>query len=267
MTRKPTLLTMIGVLIGSGIAVGACSSGAGTSGGSGTSSGPAPAPSSPSAPSSTAPRDRAYHPVIDPAKFSNRVTNRYFPLPVGTTLVYEGTRDGRPQRDEVVITKETRVIMGVRCTVVRDTVTSNGALVEKTTDWYAQSAAGDVWYFGEATGEYTNGNLTSTKGSWEAGVDTAQPGVVMKAYPRPGDSYRQEYRPGEAEDMAKVLRTTATVKVPVGRFTNVVVTDDTDPLNPDKADHKSYAPGVGLVLADRVRSGHHEHIALVERRG
>ncbi|MEH0502201.1 hypothetical protein [Streptomyces scabiei] len=267
MTRKPTLLTMIGALLGSGIAVGACSSGAGTSGGSGTSSGTTPAPSSPSAPPSTAPQNGAYHPVIDPSRFSNRVTNRYFPLRAGTTLVYEGTRDGRPQRDEVVITKETRVIMGVRCTVVRDTVTSNGALVEKTTDWYAQSAVGDVWYFGEATGEYTNGNLTSTKGSWEAGVDTAQPGVVMKAHPRPGDSYRQEYRPGEAEDMAKVLRTTATVKVPVGRFADVVVTDDTDPLNPDKADHKSYAPGVGLVRADRVRSGHHEHIALVERRG
>ncbi|MFD5632672.1 hypothetical protein ACFWJM_00780 [Streptomyces sp. NPDC127077] len=266
MTREPTLLTMIGVLLGSGIAIGACSSGSGTSGGPGTSSGPAPAPSQ-SAPSSTASHDGAYHPVIDPATFSNRVTNRYFPLRADATLVYEGTRDGRPQRDEVVVTKETRVIMGVRCTVVRDTVTSNGALVEKTTDWYAQSAAGDVWYFGEATGEYANGNLTSTKGSWEAGVDAAQPGVVMKAHPKPGDSYRQEYRPGEAEDMAKVLRTTATVNVKVGRFTNVVVTDDTDPLNPDKADHKFYAPGVGLVQADRVRSGHHEHIALVERHG
>ncbi|WP_055530743.1 hypothetical protein [Streptomyces graminilatus] len=264
MTRKPTLLTMIGVLLGSGIAVGACGSGTGTSGGSGTSSAPAP---SPSAPSSTAPPDGGYHPVIDPAKFSNRVTNRYFPLRAGTTLVYEGTRDGRPQRDEVIVTKETRVILGVRCTVVRDTVTSNGALVEKTTDWYAQSAAGDVWYFGEATGEYTNGNLTSTKGSWEAGVDTAQPGIVMKAHPEPGNSYRQEYRPGEAEDMAKVLRTTATVNVKVGRFSNVVVTDDTDPLNPDKADHKFYARDVGLVQADRVRSGHHEHIALVERHG
>ncbi|KUJ66023.1 hypothetical protein ACZ90_40850 [Streptomyces albus subsp. albus] len=185
----------------------------------------------------------------------------------GTTLVYEGTRDGRPQRDEVVVTGEARTIMGVRCVVLRDTVTSNGALVEKTTDWYAQSTDGDVWYFGEATAEYANGNVTSTKGSWEAGVDAAQPGIVMKSHPKPGDSYRQEYRPGVAEDMARVLRIHQSANVPAGRFSDTVVTNDTDPLNPDKSDHKSYAPGVGLVHAERVRTGHHEQISLVERRG
>jgi hypothetical protein len=51
--------------------------------------------------------------------------------------------------------------MGVSTVVVRDVVTSNGALVEKTTDWYAQQRNGDVWYFGEATAEYENGKIAT----------------------------------------------------------------------------------------------------------
>jgi hypothetical protein len=154
--------------------------------------------------------------------------------------------------------------MGVRCVIVRDVVTSNGALVEKTTDWYAQAANGDVWYFGEATAEYTDGAVSSTQGSWEAGVDNAQPGIVMKGAPQVGDSYRQEYRPGEAEDTARVLRVEASIQVPGGTFHDVLVTEDSDPLNPDKIDEKAYAPGVGLVSTKRDRAGHHEDSSYVK---
>src|SRR5690349_5168096 len=97
-----------------------------------------------------------YAPVIDPAKFSDKITNPYFPLQPGTTLIYEGKRDDSPRRDEVTITKETRIIMGVRCVVVRDISTSNTELLEKTSDWYAQDPEGNVWYFGEDTAEYKN---------------------------------------------------------------------------------------------------------------
>ncbi len=158
------------------------------------------------------------------------------------------------------MTTETKVIQGVTCVIVRDTVTSNGALVELTVDWYAQAANGDVWYFGEDTKEYTNGAVSSTHGSWEAGVDNAQPGVVMEANPKVGDFYHQEFRPGEAEDMAKVLQLDATKQVPGGSFTNVLVTEDSDPLNPDKTDEKSYASGVGLVYSKRIRTGHNEEM-------
>jgi hypothetical protein len=209
----------------------------------------------------------AYHPTIDATKFSTTIDNRYFPLKPGTTHVLEGTRDGAPQRAELIVTSETKVIMGVTCVVVRDTVTSNGALVEKTTDWYAQASNGDVWYFGEATAEYTNGAVSNTHGSWEAGVDGAQPGVVMKAAPKIGDSYRQEYRPGQAEDMAKVLRIDLSTQVPAGSFKDVVVTEDTDPLNPDKIDEKRYAPGAGMIFAHRVRTGHTEEVSLVKITG
>ena len=204
-----------------------------------------------------------YNPTIDPAKFNNHITNPYFPLTPGTTYLYDGNRDGVPRRDEVTVTKETKVILGVPCVVVRDVVTSSNALVEKTTDWYAQDTTGNVWYFGEDTAEYENGAVTSTAGTWLAGVDGALPGIVMKASPKIGDAYRQEYRPHVAEDFAKVQQLDATTPNPAGGlYTRVVVTEDTDLLDATKLEHKSYAPGVGFVGSSGVVNGHQEEVHL-----
>jgi hypothetical protein len=204
-----------------------------------------------------------YTPKIDPAAFKAAITNPYFPLKPGTTFIYEGKRDDVPRRAEVTVTSETKTIMGVKCLVVRDVVTSNNALVEKTVDWYAQDKDGNVWYFGEDTAEYTNGAVTSTAGTWLAGVDGALPGIVMKAAPVVGDAYRQEYRPGQAEDFAKVEKLDATITVPAGSYTRVVVTEDTDLLDTSKLEHKSYAPGVGFVGTEGMVNGHHEVVSLV----
>jgi hypothetical protein len=204
----------------------------------------------------------AYNPTIDPAKFSAAITNAYFPLKPGQTYIYEGKRDDQPRRTEMAVTTETKTIMGVKCIVVRDVLTSNGALVEKTVDWYAQDLDGNVWYFGEDTAEYVNGAVTSTAGTWLAGVDAALPGIVMKAHPAVGDAYRQEYRPGVAEDFAKVQKIDATVTVPAGSYDKVVVTEDTDLLDTTKLEHKSYAPGVGFVGSEGVVNGHHEVTSL-----
>ena len=203
-----------------------------------------------------------YKPVIDPAAFTDKITNPLFPLTPGTTYVYDGTRDGVPRRAEVSVTNETKTIMGVACVVVRDVLTSNNALVEKTTDWYAQDKDGNVWYFGEDTAEYENGAVTSTAGTWLAGVDGALPGLIMKAAPAVGDAYRQEYRPGEAEDFAKVLQIDAAWKVPMGSYTNVVVTEDTDLLDTSKLEQKYYAPGVGFLGSSGSVDGHKEEAKL-----
>lgn len=242
------------------ILVAACGSTGGTPS---TTRTPGASPTPP-APSSSGAVD--YHPTIDPAQFSTEITNPYFPLKPGTTYIFDGTRDGQPMHAEMVVTSETKTILGVLCVVVRDTVTSNGALVEGTTDWYAQAANGEVWYFGEDTKEYVNGKVSSTHGSWEAGVDAAQPGIIMKGNPQPGDKYRQEYRPGEAEDMAEVLRFDPSMQVPAGTYQQILVTEDTNPLDPDRHDTKAYAPNVGLVFTHRVRTGHEEEMSLVEIR-
>jgi hypothetical protein len=241
----------------------ACSSGGGQSAGTptdaSTTASPTTAAPSPT-PSGSPP---AYHPTINAADFTHTVDHPYFPLRTGATKSFDGTRDGKPHHTEVQILTRTRKVMGIDCVVINDTVTSNGALVEQTEDWYAQDKTGNVWYFGENTAEYQNGVVSSTHGTWEAGVDGAQPGIILYATPKVGQAYYQEYRPGQAEDRAKVLTLDSVLKVPAGSFQKVITTEDSDPLNPDKTDKKWYAPGVGLIHSVRIRSGHHEETSLV----
>ncbi len=234
-----------------------------------TSSGAAVITSFPSttAPTGTPPPSNnlpPYHPTIVAAEFTANVTNPYFPLKVGTTYVYEGNRDGVPRRAEVTVTSDTKVILGVTCVVVRDVVTSNTQLVEKTTDWYAQDSQGNVWYFGEDTKEYTNGAVSSTAGTWLAGVDGALPGIIMEAHPKVNDSYRQEYRPTVAKDFAKVLRLDDSGQWPTGSYAHIIVTQDTDLLDASKLELKSYAPGIGYLGSEGIVNGHHEVVKLTQ---
>ena len=207
----------------------------------------------------------AYPVTIDPAGFVETVDNPWFPLAPGTTWVYEGESDGELERNEVTVTHETKTILGVTCVVVRDTVLIDGEVVEDTLDWYAQDTEGNVWYFGEESKDYEDGELVSTEGSWEAGVDGAQPGIIMLADPAVGDSYQQEYYEDEAEDTGKVVATGETVTVPYGTFEDVLVTEDINPFEPGAVEQKSYAPGVGLILAEYVQGGD-ERIELIEVR-
>jgi hypothetical protein len=112
-----------------------------------------------------------------------------------------------------------------------------------------------VWYLGEESKEYENGQVVSTAGSWEAGVDGAEAGIVMPAAPQIGQAYRQEYYAGEAEDRAEVLATGESVSVPGGSFTGCIRTADTTPLEPDVVEHKTYCPGVGVVLEVNLEDG------------
>jgi len=202
--------------------------------------------------------DKTYNPVIDPANFVGVIDNPYSPLTPGTTFTYEAeTADGQ-ERDVVFVTHDTKVILGVTCTVVTDRSTLDGVLEEDTIDWYAQDKDGNVWYFGEFTTAYEyddEGNLigTSHEGSWEAGVGGAKPGIVMLADPQPGESYRQEFLEGVAEDMAKVLRLNASVSVPYGSFEDCLETKEWSPLEPGAVEHKYYTRGVGLVLVEELK--------------
>jgi hypothetical protein len=196
-----------------------------------------------------------YEPAIDPAAFVEGIDNSYLPLVVGTRWVYEGTGDAEGEVTTVEVLAETRTVMGVVCTVVSDEVTLDGEPIEITKDWFVQDVDGNVWYFGEETVEYENGEVVSTAGAWEAGVDGAQPGIVMPANPQVGVTYRQEFYPGEAEDMAKVLETGQSVEVPFGSFVDVLVTEEWTPLEPDVAEHKLYATGIGMVKEEIVRGG------------
>jgi hypothetical protein len=138
--------------------------------------------------------------------------------------------------------------------VVEDRLYLRGHLRERTTDWYSQDSHGNVWYFGENTAELdTRGHVTSTEGTWTAGVDGAQAGIYMPARPRVGQTGRQEYYKGQAEDHFKVIGlfddlTDAGTK-------NALLTEETTPLEPGTIDHKLYVRGIGTVLEQTQKGG------------
>jgi hypothetical protein len=187
---------------------------------------------------------------LDPADFTVDVSNQYWPMKRGDRWEYEETDgEGHVQRGVTTVQDQTREVAGIEALVLHDVITdSDGALVEDTTDWYAQDAAGNVWYLGEQTAEYANGQVVSTEGSWETGVAGAQAGVVVPAAPEAGMVYRQEHLAGEAEDQATVLSTAEQVQTPTGTYRGALLTRDTTPLEPDLVELKWYAPGVGPVL-------------------
>src|SRR4051812_8221370 len=235
-------------------------------GGLGGSEGSAHATTSRSAPPDRlAPIHGPYRPKIDPANFVAVIDNTWFPLKPGTGFHYRGVaEDGTtPQRDDMVVTHRHKRIMGVRSTVVRDTVSSHGHAIERTFDWYAQDKAGNVWYMGELARELHHGRFVKADDSWQGGVNGAQPGIIMPAHPRRGDRYRQEYYPGFALDQARVLGGGGAVKVPAGSFKHTLLTVETAPkLDPGVAERKWYVAGVGDVWEHTVR-GNHEQIKLI----
>jgi hypothetical protein len=184
------------------------------------------------------------------------VDNPYMPLSPGTTFIYDGTTENGNEHNEVYVSSETKTILGVECVVVKDTVVVDGILEEATLDWYAQDKSGNVWYFGEDSKEYQEGGVVSPAGSWEAGVNGALPGIVMQADPAVGDTYRQEYYKGEAEDWASVLSLTESATVGTGAYSKVLVTKEWSGLdNPPVYEHKYYAEGVGFILTKYIERG------------
>src|SRR5919112_1906036 len=191
---------------------------------------------------------QAYAPHINPSGFTTKIDNKYFPLKPGTTFVYQGNTGGKQERDVMSVTHSTKQIMGVKCVVVDDRVWAGGKLAEKTFDYYAQDKKGNV----------------STQGSWEAGKNGAKPGIIMQSHPKVGQSYRQEYYKGSAEDMAKVIDINGSAKVPYGSFAhNSLVSKEWSPLEPGVVEHKYYAAGVGDIKEVTVK-GPSETLGLVK---
>ncbi len=203
----------------------------------------------------------SYKPTIDPANFVATIDNQYFPLKPGTAFHYKGSKDGTAQTDDMVVTDQTKQILGVTSTVVEDTVSEHGNAIERTFDWYAQDKQGNVWYMGEDSLELKNGHFVKASDSWESGVNGAEPGIIMEGNPKPGDVYRQEYYlPGDALDQAHVGGFKTNVTVPDGVFKSALVTEEWSPVEP-QMEQKSYVAGVGEI-EEHVTEGGNEHFEL-----
>jgi hypothetical protein len=237
MKRITTLISLMALGAASGCGSDAANSSAKTSGGSAGSAG-----------------------------LTTRIDNPYWPMAPGTRWVFRERDGGSTLRVGVTVTRRTKVVVsGIRARVVHDIVTEKGRVVENTYDWYAQDRAGTVWYLGEDTKAYEPGKPVSTKGSWEDGVDGARRGIAMPAHPRVGQSYRQEYYRGQAEDRGRVLSLDKRATVPFGSFSHLLQTRDYTRLEPSATEHKYYARGVGPILAVAVHGGGREQLVKFER--
>jgi hypothetical protein len=195
---------------------------------------------------------------FDANNFVAGVTNQLFPLAPGTINYYEGVSDGFAETDSVEVLSETKSILRIDATIVHDRVYTAGVLSEDTFDWYAQDQDGNVWYLGEDTKSLnSSGQVVSTEGSWEAGVNGAEAGLIMWADPAAhiGEEYRQEFARGVAEDLGKVVAVDQSVDVPFGSMTGCVKTEDRSVLESAVLENKFYCPGIGIALEQTIRGG------------
>lgn len=178
-----------------------------------------------------------------------RIDNKYRPLVPGTKYSFEGQKHGVPFRTESAVSNQTKVVDGVTARIVNDVDYEVGQIVETTEDWFAQDNKGNVWYLGEYATQYENGEVKGHEGSWQSGVNGARAGVIMLADPKPGTpQYKQEYLKGITEDRGKVSSISESLCVPYKCFQgNVLVIDETSPVERGVLERKWYAPGVGEI--------------------
>lgn len=221
--------------------------------------------------------EQRYHPSFEPELFESDYThpsliNRYFPLRIGNRWEYQGGEE----TGTVEVLSDTKLVDEVRCLVARDLVYEEGLLKEATDDWFAQAKDGAVWYCGEETKSYEffegdepqNAELVSIDGSFKADRDGAEAGIIFPGRPVVGQTYREEFSLGNAEDAADVLSTTYSygeeaeldrhVPRQLARLLckkDCVVTNNYSLLEPGNAERKYYAPGIGLFLELNPDSG------------
>lgn len=223
------------------------------------STAPTPPPTTPATSSVVA----SMPPLPAPSDWATAITNPWFPWPRGQVLTYTGRKDNQPTVDRYVVTGRTKTIAGAPATVIINTLSTKGRVLEATEDWYAQDSQGNVWYLGESTKTFKpNGSVDSTEGSWQTGVNGAQAGLFMPANPQVGDSFYQEFYKGQAEDRYTIISMDGTVTVPYGSFKNALVTEEKTALEPTVVSQKYYVHGIGQVYEVDV-AGSQEYAKLV----
>jgi hypothetical protein len=190
---------------------------------------------------------------LDPADFSTTIDNPLSPLSNLETKFFEGAETDPETGETVTVSLISTVlprsahVAGIDVLVLEESAYEDGELIERALDFFAQHEDGTVYYFGEKVDNYVDGKVADHDGSWLAGKDGAEPGIIMPANPFVGQVFKQENAPGVAEDQAKVLALNESVSTPAGPFTGCVKTEDSSPLDPGMVDLKWYCPGIGLV--------------------
>lgn len=196
----------------------------------------------------------------DQNRFTLDINNDFFPLPVGQRWVLSGEDEGQTIGLRITVFNATEPFYGGQVTtrVVEELewedddangrVNGKENLREVSRNYYAQTQAGTVCYFGEDVDIYEDGQVVSHEGAWRADASGNAPGIYMPKEPRPGMSFKQEVAPGVAEDEATIVGS-GTIEVPAGTFREAIRVRETNPLD-GSVGYKAYAEDVGLIQDD-----------------
>ena len=192
--------------------------------------------------------------LCDPAsnQWADDIDNAFFPLPVGQVAEYEGREDGADLKLRISVLNDVETVAGVTTRVVEEREWEDGSIAEISRNYFAQTAAGTVCYFGEEVDIYEKGKIVSHAGAWRADDANTKPGIFMPNDPQVGQAFQQEIAPGIAEDEAKILKRGETVSTPAGSYSDTIRIKDQNPLDGDSGE-KVYARNVGLVLDGAVK--------------
>jgi hypothetical protein len=203
----------------------------------------------------------------DRNSFTLDINNEFLPLaPVGRSWVLLGEDEGRTVGLRITVLNDTETFSFDRRTRVMTRVVEelewvdtnvngvfddgNTSLIEVSRNYFAQTDAGTVCYFGEDVDIYENGRVVSDDGSWRAdgrrGLPGLAPGIFMPAAPKSGMHFQQEVAPGVAEDEATIVGT-GTVATPFKTFEDTIRVREANPIDGDKG-YKAYARNVGLIV-------------------
>lgn len=193
--------------------------------------------------------------VCDPdvVTFTLDSTNPYYPLVVGSETILEGEEDGVALRVERRVLSDTQVVAGVETHILEHKAYEGGQIHEIAYNYYVEAEDGTVCYFGEDVEFYEGGELANTDGTWLVGQDGALPGIIMPASPAAGDVYYQEVSPGIAEDMGRIEATDATDTFAGQDFEDVLIIQDSNPLEDCEEEEKRYVAGIGEVVDVELR--------------
>ena len=191
---------------------------------------------------------------LENCDFASAGKNSYFILEPGYQVILEGEEEGEKLQLVMLVLNETKIINGVETRVVEEKETEGGNLVEVSRNYFAICMpTNNVIYFGEDVDMYKDSKIVSHEGAWLAGENGSKAGVVMPGKVEVGLKYYQEIAPGIAEDRAKIVSVNDTLETPAGMFSQVLKTEETNPLKPGEKEFKSYAPGIGLVQDEAIQ--------------
>jgi hypothetical protein len=183
-------------------------------------------------------------------KLATTGSNDYFVLEPGHQLVLEHGST----RMQITVLDQTKVINGVTTRVVEELEWDKGQLSEVSRNYYAIcEQTRDVLHFGEDVDVYQNGKFLKHEGTWLAGTNGNQPGLVIAGSPKLNMKYYQEIAPGVTLNRGEIVSLTETCKTAAGTFTKCMKVRGTSGMDSKKLEYKYYAPKIGLVQDENLR--------------